>query len=173
MNNDRPYDELREANWRRPLRAAEEAELRAWLEAHPQAQADWEAELALSDALRRLPEAPLASNFTSRVLQAVERDTAAQSTRQASLGANWYRWLRLRWLPRVAVAAVVVVAGLFSYHHVVDQRSAQRWARPLEVVSGVPVPNPEVLEDFDAIQAFNRAPAPNAGPDEELLTLLQ
>jgi anti-sigma factor RsiW len=173
MNNDRPYDPLREANWRRPLNAAEEAELRAWLAAHPEAQADWEAELALSDALRRLPEAPLASNFTSRVLQAVEREAAAESQRRGSLGSSLYRWLRLRWLPRVAVAAVFVVAGLFSYRYVADQRRAEQWARPLEMVSGVPVPNAEVLEDFDAIQAFNRAPAPNAGPDEELLSLLQ
>src|SRR5215472_3160886 len=160
MNNDRPYDPLREANWRRPLGAAEEAELRAWLAAHPEAQADWEAELALSDALRRLPDAPLASNFTSRVLQTVERQTAAESQRRGSHGSRWYRWLWLRWLPRAGVAAVVAVAGLVSYHHVADQRRAEKWAQPLEVVSGVPVPTPEVLEDFDAIQAFNRAPAP-------------
>jgi anti-sigma factor RsiW len=171
MNNDRRYDQWREANWRHPLSPPEEAELRVWLAAHPDTQADWDAEVALSEALRHLPDAPLASNFTSRVLQAVQSETAAQSRQGQSLWERWH-W-RLRWLPRIAVAAVVVVAGLFSYHHVADVRRAEKWAKPLEIVSGVPVPNTEVLEDFEAIQAFKRAPAPNAGPDEELLRLMQ
>jgi hypothetical protein len=171
MNDDRRYDQWREANWRPPLSAAEETELRTWLAAHPETQADWEAEVALSEALRHLPEAPLASNFTSRVLQAVERETAAQSRRGQSFWQRWH-W-GLRWLPRFAVAAVVAVAGLLSYHHVSDVRRAEKWAKPLEIVSGLQVPNAEVLEDYEAIQAFKRAPAPNAGPDEELLHLMQ
>jgi len=171
MNEDRRYDQLRDANWRHPLSATEDAEMRAFLAAHPKMQADWEAELALSEGLRRLPDAPVSSNFTSRVLRAVERQTAAES-RQAR--PFWQRWhFRLRWLPRTGLAAVVVVAGLFSYHRVADVRRTEKWARPLEIVSGVPVPNPEVLEDFDAIQAFKRAPAPNTAPDEELLHLMQ
>ena len=43
MSSDPIYDQLRELSWRRKLTGAEEARLRAWLAAHPEAQADWEA----------------------------------------------------------------------------------------------------------------------------------
>ena len=49
---------------------------RAHLAAHPEAQADWEAEAGLNDALGRLPDVAVSSNFTARVLQAVEREIA-------------------------------------------------------------------------------------------------
>ena len=42
MNPDPVYQRLRETGWRRPLTAAEQAELRAWLAAHPEQQADAE-----------------------------------------------------------------------------------------------------------------------------------
>ncbi len=82
MSNDPTYNRLRELSWRRKLTGAEEAELRAWLAAHPDAQADWEAEAGLNAALGRLPDAPVPSNFTARVLQAVEREAAAELRRQ-------------------------------------------------------------------------------------------
>ena len=40
MNNDHLYQSLREASWRGKLTAAQEAQLRNWLVAHPEAQAD-------------------------------------------------------------------------------------------------------------------------------------
>ena len=41
MINDPTYTRLRELSWQRKLTPAEAAELRAWLEAHPEARADW------------------------------------------------------------------------------------------------------------------------------------
>jgi anti-sigma factor RsiW len=148
MIDNRRYEQLREVSWRRQLSAAEEAEVRTWLTAHPHAQPDWETEHALSDALRRLPEAPVSSNFTSRVLQTVERDMVTASRDRQPFWRRWH-W-RLRWLPRFTVAAVVVVAGLFSYRHVSDVRRTEHWLQPLELVSGVAVPNTEILESFEA-----------------------
>ena len=171
MNDDRRYNQLREVSWRRPLSPAEEAELRAWLVSNPKAQADWETELALSEALQGLPDAPVATNFTNRVLQAVEREHIAASSNGLSAWQRWH-W-RLRWLPRIAVACAVGLVGLLSYHRAMDIRQTKQWVRPLELVSSVNVPNAEILQNFEAIQALNRAPAPNAGPDEELLRLLQ
>ena len=72
MNPDPVYQRLRELGWRRPLTAAEQVELRIWLAAHPEAQAEAEAEAALNQALTRLPAAPVPSNFTARVWQAIE-----------------------------------------------------------------------------------------------------
>ena len=111
MTNDPIHDHLRELSWRRQLTGAEEAQLRAWLAARPEAQADWEAEAGLNAALGRLPDAPVPSNFTTRVVQAAEREAAA-GLRQP--GWKWGGWPRLRWLPRVALTATVVSAGVVS-----------------------------------------------------------
>src|SRR5438105_13622263 len=78
MANDPLYNHLREINWRRKLSAAEARQMRQWLEGHPEAHADWEAELALGEGLGRLPDAPVPSNFTARVLQAVGREQAVE-----------------------------------------------------------------------------------------------
>src|SRR2546427_12592788 len=109
MKNDPLYNSLRERSWRRKLSLAEETELRAWLEAHPESQGDWEAELGLTQGLGRLPDAPVPSNFTARVLEAVERETAAGESR--ARGSKWRAWLgRVRWLPRAGFAVIALGA---------------------------------------------------------------
>ena len=164
MTNDPIYNRLRELNWRRKLTGAEEAELRAWLAAHPEAQADWEAEAGLNAALGRLPNAPVASNFTARLVQVVEREAAVE--------LRWPRgweWLRLRWLPRTAFAATVVGAGLVSYL-LIQHAERKKLAESVAVVADVSaLPTPEMLQDFDAIRVSN----PTATPDEQLLAALK
>jgi len=166
MTNDPIYNRLREFSWRRELTAPEQAELRAWLAAHPEAQADWEAEAGLSAALGRLPDVPVPSNFTARVMQAVEREAGAELRGPQG---NWLARLWRRWLPKIAFAAVVVSAGLVSYH----QLQAAHRKKLVESVSAVSavssLPSPDILKDFDAIRALNPTPA----PDEQLLTMLQ
>jgi hypothetical protein len=166
MTNDPIYDQLRELSWRRKLTGAEEAQLRAWLAAHPEAQADWEAEAGLNAALGQLPDAPVPSNFTARVLQEVGGEAAAE-LRQGE--RKWQFWRRLRWLPRVALTATVVCAGLVSCLLIQD---AQRktLVESVAAVSAVSsLPSPEILQDFDAIRASN----PTSTPDEQLLAVLQ
>jgi anti-sigma factor RsiW len=166
MTDDPIYNHLRELSWRRKLTPAEEAQLRAWLAAHPEAQIDWEAEAGLNAALGTLPDVPVPSNFTARVLQAVERETAAAQRRS---GWNWAGWLRRRWLPRVALTASVVSAGVVSCLVIQDVQH-KRLVDSVVVVSAVSsLPSPEVIKDFDAIRASN----PTQRPDEQLLTVLQ
>ena len=166
MTNDPIYNQLRELSWRRKLTDAEEAQLRAWLVACPEAQADWDAEDSLNAALGRLPDVPVPSNFTARVLQAVERKAAVE-LRQGE--GNWQFWRRLRWLPRVAFAAVVLGTGVVSYRQLQAARFAE-YAHSVAAVSKVSsVPSPEVLKDFDAIRASNSFPL----PDEQLLAALK
>ena len=165
MTNDPLFQQWRELSWRRKLTAAEEAQVRAWLAAHPEAQADWDAETALNDALSRLPEVPVATNFTARVVRTVEREMAATARERKGLG--WQPWKR--WLPRAALAAIVLGAGLFSHHEVVASRRA-KLVQSVAVVSKVSsLPSPAILEDFDAIRRLTPAPA----ADEQLLSLLQ
>ncbi|MBP7827594.1 MAG: hypothetical protein KA236_13705 [Verrucomicrobia bacterium] len=164
MNKAR-YEQLREAAWRRPLTTAEQAELADWLATQPEARADWETEIALTTALTRLPDTPVPSNFTARVLQAIEREAAVRETPARSAWGSVWR----RWLPRVAlgVSAVVVLIGVAHVHH-----AAQRTQLARSVVAAArvaPTLSPEALADYEFIRRLSPAP----GADTELLMLLQ
>jgi len=161
------YERFRELSWRRPLTPTEQAELRAWLIAHPEAMADWEGEAELNEALGKLADVPVASNFTARVVQAAEREEAARA-RSVRTRFPFTAGI-LKWLPRMAVAALALFAGLFSFHR---YETARRMAllKPVALVSEVSsLPSPEILKDFDTIRALSQAPA----PDDELLALMQ
>jgi anti-sigma factor RsiW len=162
MNQDPVCKRLRELSWRRPLTESEQAELRAWLAAHPEAQAELEVEKDLSAMLHQLPDAPMPSNFTARVRQAVERETAA-ARRQPGFQWAW-RWRVF--LPRVAGLAVIIGFGLFAHHrHVIAQQAAL-----MKKLAAAPeLANPAVLEDFEAIRRLG--PTPQV--DEDLLALMK
>ncbi len=167
MTNEPLYDQLRERCWRGKLTADEAAELRAWLTTHSAAQADWEAEAGLNEVLGRLSDAPVPSNFTARVLQSIESGRAAELRRQRR---KWQVWRRWRWLPKAAVVVVVLVAGLVSYHHVVEVARRAEFRQSVAVVSQVAsLPGPEALKDFDAILLSKPSPSADVG----LLTALQ
>ena len=166
MTNDPIYNHLRELSWRRKLSAAEEDELRAWLATHPEARADWQAETRLNASLSRLPNVSVPSNFTARVLQAVEREAVADLRRPQG---KWLAWLRLRWLPKAALAAIVVGAGLLSYHQVQAAHRKQMVESVAAVSAVSSLPGPDILKDFDAIRALSPAPV----CDEQLLLVLQ
>jgi anti-sigma factor RsiW len=162
MKEDAFLSTLRETGWRRKLTEAEQAELHARLAANPGARADWEAEASLNTALDRLPDAPVPSNFTARVMQAVEREEAARPR-----GWSW-NWHVL--VPRVAFAAVVVVCGglILHQHAIHTQRIA--FVKSVALATGSqPMPSPEALENFDAIRRMSQPQR----ADEELLALMQ
>ena len=168
MNGETRYHQLHEAGWRRKLTEAEQAELRAHLAAHPEARSDWEAEAGLNDALGQLKDAAVSSNFTARVLQAVERETAVRSRSRV---AWWnFGWPSLNWAPKVAAAVLVAGVSLLAYHrHQVTARV--ELAESLVAVADVKsLPAyPEVLEDFEAIRRLSQTPP----ADEALLALLK
>ena len=73
-------------------------------------------------------------------------------------------------MPRAAVAAVVLVAGVFSFEQASRATRRAEYARSLAAVSDVAsLPSPDVLTDFDAIRVSNPSPA----ADEELLAALK
>ena len=160
MKNDASFSRLCESSWRRKLTDAEQAELSAWLAAHPEAQAGWERELALNAALIRLPDVPVPSNFTARVLQAVEREAATRPR-----GWNWHVLV-----PRIAFAtAMLVFAGLAVHHHDIYRQRAALVKSVALVTGGQPVPSPEALENFDIIRRMSQS----QHADDEVLTLMQ
>ena len=165
MNQNPTESRMRELSWRPKLSAAEEAELRAWLEQHPGAATQWAEEMALNELVQRLPDAPVPSNFTSRVMAAIERDSLTMERQQTPALPWWRRAL----LPRLAFAAVLVAGGLGLYQRNQMIRH-ERVAAPLFAVSGTKeLLSVEVLEDFDAIAVIG----PSVQPDTELLSLMQ
>jgi anti-sigma factor RsiW len=165
MNPDPVLTRLREIRWRRELTAAEQAELRAWLAAHPEVQAEWTADVALATLLNRLPDAPMPSNFTARVLEAVEREQTARERTRETPSTRWWRGL----LPRATVTIAVVGLALFTYQRHETAHRAEL-ARSLTAVADVEsLPSPQSLADYEAIRRLSPAPA----ADEELLALLQ
>ena len=165
MTNDPFFNQLRERSWRQELNASEETALRDWLAKHPEAQADWESEAALNEALCRLPDAPLSSNFTSRVLQAVEREQAAKSRRSRRGRMVW--WRRLVW--RLGLACLIGAAGFFFYEQSYAAHLRAQVKQSIVAVSKVSsLPSAEILENFEAIRLSGTPAA-----DEKLLSLLQ
>ena len=115
----------------------------------------------LRELLSRLPDAPVPSNFTARVLQAVELEEL-RGSRRGILRWNW-RVL----FPRItAAAAVAVFAGVAIQVH---ERSLARreMARDVALVVSQPAPSVEALNNFDAIQRMSQT----ARPDDELIAL--
>src|SRR5579859_4446806 len=111
MTDDPLENPIRELTWRRKLTPSEEARLSQWLAAHPEAQADQESDVALNEALDSLPDAPISSNFTTRVLQAA----ASEPARNHLAVPVWAALLHpLRWLPRMALVALTLGLALIS-----------------------------------------------------------
>ena len=163
MNTDPAYLRLRELSWRRKLTAAEAVELRAYLAAHPEAQSDWETEAALGEVLTRLVDTPVSSNFTARVLQAVEREIADHTW------APRWNWACQVLLPRAAVVVAVAGLGLFAYQRYEVVERAKLARSVVAVLDAKSLPSPQVLADFEAIRRLGRTPP----ADEELLALLK
>jgi len=151
----------------RKLTAAEEAELRAWLAQHPDQREDWEAESRLAEILSRLPDVPVPSNFTARVLQAVEREARMAGKPQRSRAGWFFRLL----VPRLAVAAVILGLAVFTYTHQEHQAARRaQLVQGVQMVAGVSsLPSPEILQDFDTIRQMSSTP----GPDPELIALMK
>jgi hypothetical protein len=171
--NELEYKRLREISWRRKLTAEEEMSLQPYLIAHPEAQAEWEDEAALSQALEQLPNAPLSSNFTAQVLLLVDLEEASLE-RRSKLTHDWRWWIN-HLIPRFALGVLTVslgALGLLQYQkHSLEERAQNAGAfnRQLEVASGrVPA---EMWKDFEAIRRLNTSVSASA--DDELLAALK
>jgi anti-sigma factor RsiW len=162
MNLDPNYQRLRQIGWRRALTDAEQAELREWLVAHPEQPLDTEVEAALTQALAKLPDAPMPSNFTSRVLQAVEREGRA-TVPAGAIRSPWWR----AFIPRLAIATLVVGITGFSYwrHQAVKQEELAEAAKNLATI------DPAALEDFEAIRHLSQADEGLLALSDDLLSL--
>jgi negative regulator of sigma E activity len=114
--------------------------------------------------LEQLPDVPVASNFTARVVQAAQREAAQPAAR--SFLQLVRQWLLPRRATGVAWAALAVCVTWFAVHQAESNTKARR-ASELVVISRTAVlSDPVVVEDFDAIQRLPYA------EDEELFAVL-
>lgn len=164
--NARDQDRLFEALRRGRLTPQDERDLETFLLEHPEQRAACQEDLALNLALRQLPHAPVASNFTSRVLQTIAHERRAPAPPQP--GA----WLvRFRgWFPQLGAATAVLALGLFSYHqHQLAQRRdlARNLVEMSRLVGGTPL---DLLQNFKAIERLDQVPN---RVDKDLIAALQ
>ena len=150
--NNRP-DNLPESLWRRPLSFTERAALRD--------QPELEMEAQLTGVLEKIAAVPVPSNFTARVLDAVEL------VEKKSGRAGW-SWRLL--LPRMAVAtAVLIFAGVSLQRYEVHSQRVALMKNIALVAVAQPLPSVDALENLDAIQRLSQS----SHADGELLAALK
>jgi anti-sigma factor RsiW len=156
------------------LTADERAAFRAYLLAHPQAQADWDEEQDLDRLINQLPDVPVSSNFTARVLAAAQRETsqrkASAATGSPAITTNagaWWRWF-LR--PQAAfVATALIAVGLLAYRQQRALKHAEMAESLAKFADTTALPDVEALKNFEAILRLSQMPV---SPDDELLRKL-
>jgi negative regulator of sigma E activity len=115
----------------------------------------------LDDALKRLPDAHIASNFTARVMQAIELEEAK------NLRVRRWHWRAL--FPRIAFAsALILFTGIILRQHEFSMHRANL-EKTVAQISTQPLPSIDALKNFDAIQRMSKP----AVADNELLADLQ
>lgn len=121
-------------------------------------------DLELDRLLERLPDAPLSSNFTARVLQSLP------ASREIRRTGWWTVWGGLSFSWKMAAASVCVGFVLIGqYRHQVAVRDEV--ARSVVAVGNLAsFPTVEMMENFEAIRRLNDV---TEGVDLELLAALQ
>lgn len=156
-------DELIRLSLKPELSPEDEARLEKIFALTPEYRAAWEEERALSRAVQSLPNVPLSSNFTARVLETIDLEEA----REERMRRARPDWLRAFW-PRVAGGMMALALALFGWHEWRVSKQT-RFAQEVAFVSAESgkLPSAEILRDFDAIEQWRSA------SDDELLMALQ
>ena len=172
--NDLPDNEMNDLikrALRGELTEAEKSQLDQRLAADSVFRAEFEEEQSLNQALDRLPNIPVSTNFTNLVLKSVRSETRPAHQEEKSLWRFPLPYLRL-----AAGLAVVAVGGLFSVNEY-RKSQQQEMVRSVASFTGVAsaigsdeAPN-LVFQDFDAIKRYS-IPA-DSELDLELLVALQ
>ena len=145
--------ELRESLWRQQPSAEELRD-----------QPELATEARLTAALAKISDVPVATNFTARVLSAIELEEKAAARSQPSVW-NW----RL-FFPRVAVAAVALVFLGIGIQRYEKNLYRQEIAHSVALVaSAKSLPSVDALQNLDAIQRMSQS----AHADGELLAVMQ
>jgi hypothetical protein len=153
----------------------EEDALNAQLRLDPSLATKIEEEKGLDVLLQHLPDAPVASNFTSLAVQAALRQGQTERP-SANIITGAAAWLRGR-AARVGLATAAIALISFSaLHHVKTQRgglarSVRSFTEVASVIGGGKTPPEQLFQDFDTIQKLSLPE--HSDVDLELLVALQ
>lgn len=165
--NGPEFDELLKKQMRGSLTAEDDTALQARFRHDSSAEAAWEEDLRLNQLLQQVPDAPISSNFTARVLGAIELEEKKEARRSPWRGVG--QWLRVGLARKAALATIIAGVSMLTYH---QYRSGVReeMARNAAAVSSIAaLPSVDVLENFEIIQGLNQLPP----VDVDLLAALQ
>ncbi|MBL9167957.1 MAG: hypothetical protein JNN07_09470 [Verrucomicrobiales bacterium] len=165
--NEHELQELMEAAWRRPLTRAERGEIEGWCSQHPDRRAEVELELQAARGVVSLPDVPVPSHFMSQVWREIDRQEAA-SRRPVAATASLRDWRA--WIPRFAVAALVLTVGLSGWQRYQTRQRTQVAAEVQQVFKAASIPDPEMLQELDTLKLLVETPS---SVDVELLAALQ
>ena len=170
---EKVYDELVRLSLKGEFTADDLLRVETALAAHPEMREDWESDVALGRILASLRDTTPPSNFTARVLDAIDLNERAADRNAERPRPSWLHWFQ----PRLSTALVLVLIGTFGiYEYRTHQRSLQAQrvlARDVgNEFAALPssLPAPEIFTDFDAIESMSQI---SAVSDDELLTVLQ
>lgn len=159
------YHDLEEQSWRKPLTPQEQQRLSQILAARPSVRREWNEEQALNRCLNALPDAPVSSNFTARVIQAAQYE----AMKKPRFSWNLTGWIRLHWAPASITAMLLVSFGLLGAREFQLTHRTQA-ARSIEEVTRVAsLPEMDWLKDFETINRMSQVQV----ADNELLEVLQ
>lgn len=159
MNQPSEYEDLLSIRWIRELNGREQNRLARLLSADPGWQARWEEDMRVLEAVRRLPDVPVASNFTSRVLEALPDEAGDPSPAPLSpTKRSWFR--RLAWAPKWGLgfgfASILALAVFYGEY---KRAKSMRLVESLTVITeSKTAPIMEELQHFEFIQEL--APVP-------------
>jgi len=148
----------------RKITVGEELEWELRLTDRPEAMVKFEDEVNLNRALRQLPDAPVSSNFTALVMQAIEREHRHRSHSMSF--EEWRHRVSLHWVRKLAFASMLVLLGFLSYQQY--QISARRELADSIVQISEMLPSEGMIADLRAIEGFGRVSLTRSGPTDLL-----
>jgi anti-sigma factor RsiW len=153
-------DDLFRLSLKPELSPEEESRLEAWLAANPDARSAWEQDRALGRALQSLPDAPVSSNFTARVMQELDLEEARESRKQ---GGWRLFWPRLGW---ATAAVTLAIFGTQQFRNIQRTQLAVDAAMVTKDIARLP----DAFRDFDVVESLRQIPPAS---DDGILIALQ
>ena len=135
MNQPSEYEDLLSIRWIRDLNGRERDRLARLVSADPKWKARWEEDMAVLAAVRHLPDVPVSSNFTSRVVAALP--CAPDESGPALLlppKRSWFR--RLSWAPKWGVGfGLASLLALAVFYGEYQRAKSMRLVESLTVIT--------------------------------------
>lgn len=160
MNQATEYEELLAIRWIRELSEAEQGRLARLFALEEAYRGRWNEDIQLLEATEALPDVPVASNFTSLVVNRLAKkmgpEWEAAQRAESRTESHWLR--RLGWGPMLGFGAVAF-GGILVFFSQFGENTGTNMVESLAAVTEAgTVPTVEELQHFEAIQLLAQVP---------------